>query len=337
MGRGRPQGVDPALAGRSAVSVRTFLRDLALNGRLKLAAFGLALFLWVLVRVGDPEERDLLVPVEIRLNDPGWVVMGEPVPPVVQVRFRGPPNEIFGLTGAEGMSVNVPITEMSVGEMVIPLQSRWVSVVGFGGVGVENIVPGAINVRLDRLSTRSIPVRVSTSGRLPTHLALTRALSMMPAFVQVSGPASLVDKHDTLDIIPVVLSDVDEPMTVETAVDTAGMGGVTVEPYVVTMRVPVEEAIDRVFEGVRVITDPVVGSGPILVSPQIVQVTVRGARSRVSEIDADDLIAVVPSYSLQDLGEVERRRVKVEVDGIPSLVFVVPGADTVEVRRRIEL
>ncbi len=49
------------------------------------------------------------------------------------------------------------------------------------------------------------------------------------------------------------------------------------------------------------------------------------------------MIAVVPSYSLQDLGELERRRVKIEVDGIPSLVFVVPGADTVEVRRRIEL
>jgi hypothetical protein len=320
------------------VSVRTFLRDLARNGRLKLAAFGLALFLWVLVRVGDPEVRDLLVPVEIRLDDPGWVVMGDPLPAIVQVRFRGPPSQVFRLTSAEGISVTVPIPEMSVGEMVIPLQTGWVSLpAGYGGVGVDNIVPGAIQVSLDRLSTRSIPVRLSTRGRLPGHLALTRALSMTPAFVQVSGPASLVDGLDTLDIIPVVLSDVGEQTTVETAVDTVGLGGVTVEPYVVTMRVPAEEAMDRVFEGVRVITDPVVGSGPILVSPQVVQVTVRGARSRVSAMVADDLIAVVPSYSLQDLGELERRRVKIEVDGIPSLVFVVPGADTVEVRRRIEL
>ncbi len=319
------------------MSVRTFLRDLARNGRLKLAAFGLALFLWVLVRVGDPEVRDLLVPVEIRLTDPGWVVMGDPRPAIVQVRFRGPPSQIFRLT-SEGMSVTVPITETSVGEMVIPLQTGWVSLpAGYGGVGVDNITPGAITLRLDRRSTRSIPVRVSTRGRLPAHLALTRALSMTPAFVQVSGPASLVDGLDTLDIIPVVLSDVGEQTTVETAVDTVGLGGVTVEPYVVTMRVPAEEAMDRVFEGVRVITDPVVGSGPILVSPQVVQVTVRGARSRVSAMVADDLIAVVPSNSLQDLGELERRRVKIEVDGIPSLVFVVPGADTVEVRRRIEL
>lgn len=336
MGRSRAQGVDPASAGCSTVSGRTYLRDLARNGRLKLAAFGLALFLWVLVRVGDPEVRDLLVPIEIRLNDPGWVVMGNPVPATVQVRFRGPPTEIFRLT-SEGMSVTVPITEMSVGEMVIPLQTGWVSVVGYGGVGVDNIVPGAISVRLDRLSTRRIPVRVSTRGRLPDHLALTRALSMMPAFVEVSGPASLVDGLDTLDIIPVVLSDVEEQATVETAVDTVGMGAVTVVPYFVTMRIPAEESIERVFTGVPVITDPMVGSGPILVSPEVVQITVRGARSRVSMMNADNLRAVVPSYSLRDLGDVERRRVRIEVDGVPTFVDVLPGADTVEVRRRIEL
>ena len=317
------------------MSGRPSLRSLARNGRLKLAAFGLALFLWVLVRVGDPETRDFLVPVEIRLDDPGWVVMGDPDP--VQVRFRGPPTEIFRLTGVDGMSVVVPITEMSAGERVIPLQTGWVSWVGFRGVQVENIVPGAISVRLERLSTRDVPVRVSTRGRLPDHLALVRALSMTPSHVQVSGPASLVDGLDTLDIIPVVLSDVSEQATVETVVDTVGMRGVTVAPYVVTMRISAEESIERVFAGVPVITDPVVGNGPILVSPEFVQVTVRGARSRVLAMDARVLRAVVPSYALRDLGEVERRLVRIEVDGVPSFVLVLPGADTVEVRRRIEL
>lgn len=319
------------------MSGRPLLHGLARNGRLKLASFGLALFLWVLVRVGNPELRDLLVPVEIRLDDPAWIVTGNPVPATVLVRFRGPPAEIFRLTGAEGMSVAVPITDMSAGEMVIPLETGWVSVVGYRGVQVEDIVPGAINVRLDRLSTKNIPVRVSTRGRLPDHLALARALSMTPGVVQVSGPASLVDGLDTLDIVPVVLSDVAGQARVVTVVDTVGLGGVTVVPYVVTMRIPAEESIERVFPGVPVITDPLVGSGPILVSPEVVQVTVRGARSRVSAMNADNLRAVVPSYTLRDLGDLERRRVRIEVDGVPSFVLVLPGGDTVEVRKRIEL
>ncbi len=314
-----------------------FLSLLARNGRLKAAAFGVALFLWVMVRVGAPGQRDLLVPVDIQLEDPGWIVLGDPIPATVLVRFRGPPTEIFRLTGLAGMSVAVPITEVSGKEMVIPLQPGWVPVDGYRGVQVEDIVPSVINVSLDRLVTRTIPVRISTRGRLPEHLALTRAPSLTPNLVRVTGPASLVEDLDTLDIVPVALGDVDEQATVETVVDTAGMGRVMVVPYVVTLRIPAEESIERVFAGVPVITDPVVGYGPIEVFPEAIQVTLTGARSRVSAIDAAFLRAVVPAYAISDLREVEVRRVPIVVEGVPSYVSVVPGIDTVAVRRRIEL
>ena len=307
------------------------------NGRLKVAAFGLALFLWVLVRVGAPGQRNLLVPVDIRLDDPSWIVVGGPVPATVLVRFRGPQTEIFRLTGFDGISVAVPITEVSDEEMVIRLQPGWVPVDGYPGVQVEDIIPSTITVQLERVATRTIPVRVSTRGRLPEHLALTRALSLTPNLVRVSGPASLVEQLDTLDIVPVALSEADEQATVETVVDTAGMGRVTVIPYAVTLRIPAEESVERVIAGVPVIADPVVGYGPVEVVPESVQVTVRGARSRVSAVEADSLRAVVPFYAIRDLDEAEERRVPIVVEGVPSYVSVVPGEDTVTVRRRIEL
>jgi len=315
------------------VSGRSLLGILARDGRLKLAAFGLAVFLWVLVRVGNPGQRDLLIPVEIRLDDPGWVVLSDPDPDTVRVYFRGPQNEIFRITGFDLISVTVPITEMSDEEMVIQLQPGWVSVDGYRGVQVEDIVPDVISVRLDRRSTRTIPVRVSTRGGLPEHLALGGDLSLTPDLVEVSGPASLVETLDTLDIVPVDLSDVDGPARVGTVVDTVGMGPVTVEPYVVTLRIPAEESIERVFTGVRVITYPVAGTGPIQVFPENVRVTVTGARSRVFAMDPDILRAVVPSDALLDLGEVEDRRVPIRVEGVPSYVSVLLSVDTVSVRR----
>ena len=316
---------------------QTLLGRLARNGRLKAAALGLALFLWVLVRVGAPGQRDLLVPVDIRLDNPGWIVIGDPNPATVLVRFRGPPTEIFRLTGLAGMSVAVPITEVSGEEMVIRLQPGWVPVDGYRGVQVEGIVPSTITVSLDRLVTRPIPVRISTRGRLPEHLALIRAPSLTPNTVRVSGPASLVENLDTLDIVPVSLSEVEEQATVEAVVDTVGMGRVTVVPYVVTLRIPAEESIERVFAAVSVIADPVLGYGPIEVFPEAVQVTVTGARSRVSAMEAFFLRAVVPASAIRDLAEVEVRRVPIVVEGVPSYVSVVPGVDTVTVRRRIQL
>ena len=316
---------------------QTFLSTLARNGRLKVAAFGLALFLWVLVDVGASDQLDLLVPVNIRLDDPGWIMLGDPVPSAVLVRFRGPRTEMFRLNGFDGMSVAVPITDVSGEEMVIPLQPGWVPVDEYRGVQVEDIVPSAINVHLDRLATRTVPVRVSTRGKLPEHLALTRAPSLTPNVVRVSGPASLVERLDSLDIVPVALGEVSEPVTMETPVDTAGMGRVTVVPNVLTVRIPAEESIERVLEGVLVIVDRVLGTGRIEVFPEAVQVTVKGARSRVSGMEATFLRAVVPSYAIGDLGAVEERRVPIFVEGLPSYVSVVAGADTVAVRRLIEL
>jgi hypothetical protein len=187
------------------------------------------------------------------------------------------------------------------------------------------------------MATRTIPVRVSARGRLPDHLALTRTLSVTPNLVRVSGAARLVEQFDTLDIVPVDLSDVEEQTTVETVVDTAGMGRVTVVPSVVTVRIPAEESIERLISGVRVVAGPVFGRGLIEVLPQSIQIRVRGARSRVSAMEAEFLRAVVPSDAMENLGEVERRRVPIEVEGVPSLVTWVPGADSVVVRRWSEL
>ena len=277
---------------------QTFLSRLTQNGRLKAAAFGLALFLWVLVGVGAPGQLDLLVPVNIRLDAPGWIMLGDPVPSAVIVRFRGPQTQMFRLNGFDSMSVTVPIPDVSGEEMVIPLQPGWVPVDEYRGVQVEDIVPSAINVHLDRLATRTVPVRVSTRGKLPEHLALTRAPSLTPNVVRVSGPASLVERLDSLDIVPVALSEIGEPVTMETLLDTAGMDRVTFVPDVLTVRIPAEESIERVLEGVPVIIDRVLGGGRIEVFPDVVQVTVKGARSRVSGMEATFLRAVVPSYAI---------------------------------------
>ncbi|MEC9298638.1 MAG: hypothetical protein VYA38_05100, partial [Gemmatimonadota bacterium] len=67
------------------MSARRLFASLARDGKLKVAAFGLAVFLWVLGRVGNPAQRDLLIPVEIRPDDPSWVVLTDPVPDTVRV------------------------------------------------------------------------------------------------------------------------------------------------------------------------------------------------------------------------------------------------------------
>ena len=64
-------------------------RSLARNWQLKLAAVGLAILLWALVRAEQPTEQWVGVQVEPQVLDPDYVVSAAPRPGVVQVRFAG--------------------------------------------------------------------------------------------------------------------------------------------------------------------------------------------------------------------------------------------------------
>ena len=301
---------------------------------LKAAALGMAVFLWVVVRVATPAQRAVSIPVDVRLNDPGWVVMGDPEPATVQVRFRGPPTEIFRLTALDGVSILVPVTGVTDEEMVVGLQEGWIPVDGYRGVQVEEIIPSAVHVHFDRVETATIPLRITTRGTLPEHLALTRSLSLTPNVVRVSGPASLIGALDTLDIVPVDLNLVDERGRLEAVVDAAGRGPLTIVPRDVTLRIPVEESIDRMFPGVPVVASLGARNQVLEVVPAVVAVTVRGSRTRVSSLDGRLLRAVVPPEALRGIGEGQRRRVPVVVQGLPSYLSLSMAVDSVVVRRQ---
>ena len=318
---------------------RSFGGSLGSNGRLKLSAFFLAVFLWALVRVGATDQRAVSIPVTVSLNDPDWILMDAPVPATVEVRFSGPPTEIFRLTAVDGVSVTVPVTEVAGEDMVIALQASWIPVDGYRGVIVEDILPSTVHVHLDHMARASVPVRVTTRGSLPEHLALTRSVSVTPSAVRVSGPASLVQQLDSLDIVPVDLSEVDERGAVQATVDTTGLARLTVTPSQITVRIPVEESIDRVFASVRVLADTGAdeGAGGVLqVLPATIRLTLRGARTQVSNLDPRRLRVVVPSTELIGLGVAEERRVPIVVEGLPSYMSVSAAVDTVVVRRQTE-
>jgi YbbR domain-containing protein len=322
------------------VRSRSFGGSLASDWRLKLAAFFLAVFLWALVKVGSPDQRAVSIPVTVSLNDPEWILMGDPVPSTVEVRFSGPSTEVFRLTALDGVSVTVPVTEVAGEDMVIALQDSWIPVDGYRGVIVEDILPSTVHVHLDQRETASVPVRITTRGSLPEHLALTRSLSVTPSAIRVSGPASLVQLLDSLDIVPVDLGEVDERGAVQTTVDTTGLARITVIPSEITLRIPVEESIDRVLASVPVSADGGAeleeAGGTLEVLPATVRLTLRGARTQVTNLDPRRLQVVVPPAELLGLRVAEERRVPIVVEGLPSYMSASPAVDTVVVRRPTE-
>jgi len=234
------------------VNLKALASLLARNWRLKLSALGLAIFLWALVQVDGSELRTVALPVSVQLNEPGWIVVGQPSPASVDIRFSGPAREVFRL-GFEGSGVTIPMNQVSSGDTVVIIQSSWIPTQGFQGVQVEEIVPSTVRLRLEREETKVVPVRISTRGRIPTNLALTRSLGLNPDLVRATGPASLIEQLDSLDIVPVDLNEVTlADGELEALIDTEGFAGLKVVPDRVSLRVPVEESVRRVLTGLPV-------------------------------------------------------------------------------------
>ena len=68
-------------------------------------------------------------------------------------------------------------------------------------------------------------------------------------------------------------------------------------------------------------------------TPQAVEVTLRGARTLVTAVDPMDLRVWVAPEDLRDMAVDEERRVPVRVEGVPDLVTAEPASEMVIVRR----
>jgi YbbR domain-containing protein len=212
---------------------------------LKAVAVVIALLFWVaIVQNAAPSvitvTFDGRIPVERPDNVPSGYVL------------RGPLGDVgVTLRGAPGVADRVALSELratlDVNALVLgqaePQDARVTVDVAKEGVEVVDVSPPTVSVRVERLTSRTVLVQPRFSNEPP---AGTRAgdAAVDPTEVRVTGPESDVAR------IAAVLgtvrfgdgqTDIEAPGTPAIPVDAAGVpiDGLTVEPGVITVKVPV--------------------------------------------------------------------------------------------------
>jgi YbbR domain-containing protein len=302
------------------------------NWTLKLASFGLAVFLWA-VEKAEPVQQEVLsaVPVQVQVADLEWTLAGDPDPPEVQVRFAGPEREIQRLS-RENAFVRVALETVVGPDTVVELRRDWVSVVGTPNLRVLELVPEDVHLTFERTAQATVPLSVRARGRLPRGVALAAPVGVSPAVVRVRGPARVVNALDSIALVPLDLSQVAVSGLVDVMVDTTGLSELTLTPTQAQLAFRIEAAAERLLPGV-----PVEIEGPaaavLRVEPPALPVTVRGARSKLDAATLDSVRVLVPAQAVQDVEPGESRRVPVRVVGLPPLLNADVAVDSVTVRR----
>ncbi|MEW6220580.1 MAG: CdaR family protein [Thermodesulfobacteriota bacterium] len=165
---------------------------------LRLLSFLFAMFLWYFVVGEDKVDTTVIVPVEI-LNLPQGLVIANPFKKQLEVTVNGPRSVIRAL-GDQNLTRAVDLTRATPGPVVI--QNQTADIRFPRGVTVQRIQPSHINLLLDTLIRKELPIRPLADGQ-PAEGFVVHSVTVEPAKLDISGPKSFLSPLDYLTTDPI--------------------------------------------------------------------------------------------------------------------------------------
>lgn len=317
-------GVRPAWL-RRRVDVR---RIVAHDFGLKAVAVVIALLFWVAIMQNATPRVitvafDGRVPVERPDNIPaGYVLRGALGD--VGVTLRGAPG-VADRVVLSDLRATVDANALALAGSE-PQDARVIVTVAREGVEVIDVSPPTVSVRIERLTSRTMLVQPRFANEPPTG-SRAGAAEVAPTEVRVTGPASEIAR------IAAVLgtvrfgdaqTDIEAPSTPAIPVDAAGVAidGLTVEPGVVTVKVPVlpiatTRTVPVVFT-LRGVVAP--GYWVVGVAMDPFAVTVRGEENVLSTLDRIETLPI-------DVGDLSTTKTLSVVLAVPTGVTLLRPTD----------
>ncbi len=216
------------------------------------AAFSVApttlLYFFALYETNPEQTREFdSIPVEVVNVPSGLVVVDRPPPVRVRVRAQ---QAVLNRLRPESFAALVDASNASAGEQLLPVRVRS----GDPDVRDATAVPSSVRVRLEDVLERSIPLRVSVTGQVPSGYQLGQPRSD-PARVTVSGATSLVRRayealvDVSVDRVTVTVSGVFTPRVVDERGNE--LTDLAVRPPSVNVEVPISQQAQFKEVGVR--------------------------------------------------------------------------------------
>jgi YbbR domain-containing protein len=168
--------------GRGSDIARFFRGAFRKNLGLKAVAVVLAILLWWFVAGESKVQVGFVVPLEIR-NVPQGLTITNKVERQVEVRLAGPPSLLGTLQPAD-ISAAIDLAGGRVGKQMVPLDDR--SIKAPPGLKVQHIYPATVDVYLERLESRKLPVAVRFIGVSDSRRRVSK-IEIIPSSLEVEA------------------------------------------------------------------------------------------------------------------------------------------------------
>ncbi len=209
-----------------------------------LLACIMAIAVWVsAVTTADPDEVRVFpraIPLEVLGQDPRLIIVGS-LPERVNVTMRAPRSVWEQLTSTDGqVRALLDLSGLEAGEHILQIQLQVIA----QPVRVISLTPQTVNIKLELLATKVLPIQLSLRGE-PAIGYEAGTMRITPQEVTLSGPQSKVEQ--VMDVrsdlsIAGVRQDVQNTLTLR-LLDANGLpvNGLTVKPETAQVFIPITQ------------------------------------------------------------------------------------------------
>jgi YbbR domain-containing protein len=186
---------------------RVFLEDWGT----KLVALGITAALWLGVTGLQKPTSRRLNSVPLILNFSSDMEATNSPLKEVDIVVTGDKTKISRLR-SEDLVVSIDLTDVTPGERTIQLTPENINVDLPSGLKIDEVQPGKIAVKLERVEEREIAVKPETEGNVADGFEIY-AQTVLPARVRVRGPESFVKSLDSISTEKISLDNRKEDFT----------------------------------------------------------------------------------------------------------------------------
>lgn len=261
------------------------------NLGIKILCLIIALLLWFQAAATTDVVEIERLPVRVVGLADSLTVMGSRLPETVSVRIRGNRLQLLSADLLESQRGAVELDLTGLG----PGHHRYdVSVLDVDAPGTAlDVVPGvSLDVHVERLVTRQVPVELRTQGALPDGFVFVTELGAAPSTVEVSGPESLVDGVASVATVAFGLGGRRDSFTARVQLVDPGEE-LGLRPVEVEVTAGVEPVEERLFDAVPLTVLREDDRMRIEVTPPQARVVVTGPRSVLEALRPEEISAVV--------------------------------------------
>ncbi len=259
------------------------------NLGLKLTSIALSIMLFSLVHSDVDAQRSIYLDVVALLPPPssGKMLISE-LPAQVKVTLRGSRSKLNGLSRDQLLPLQLDLRQVPSGNYYIDPHSLDLG----SNIQVVEITPSVVPLTWAVAAQKRVPVQVELEGELDSGFSLRGEAQAEPATITLRGPEKRLQSLDTVSTDPVSLvglglgthrrrvSLMALPDHVAYVEDTSVEVKLTVVPVLA----------ERTLKRLQI---AVVGDGHALLRPERAEVTLRGPRKLLDDLDPDLIVPYV--------------------------------------------